>query len=372
VTTARTVTTSLQTLLETASPRERSGSQTAGRYDFQTNFAILKLVELREGGQDFRVIFDIFDDLMVLDSALAPTAVRFYQIKSKDTGDWIMSELCRKVGSKAPRSIVSRLYANLPTFGAAVTETAMVSNAAYRLTLLDGSTSSGSHHRIEGIELHADEVTKVTAAVIDDINPADVPGWLPKLAFIRTSLGVHDQQLLVVGRLQKHIEDLGSVDGVKISAVYETLHASITQKTGFSQEGIDSKELLGRKSLSKAELDELFKRALSRGRGLLEDWETIQGDLERSGVASIAQIKLKTAVIAYKRDRSAGRPDALRLASFVERWTSTHAEEIDACSTLPELGRLIQKELPDTFDFTERELDAALLFEAYEAVHGAQ
>jgi hypothetical protein len=365
------VTTALQSLLETATPRERSGSQTAARYDFQTNFAILKLVELREAGQDFRVVFDVFDDLMVLDSALAPTSGRFYQIKSRDAGDWNMSDLCKKVGSKAPRSIVSRLYAHVPTFGIAVAETAMVTNAAYRLTLLDGSTSSGAHHKIEGIELHADEVKKVATAVKEDINPSDVPGWLPKLAFIRTSLGVHDQQLLVVGRLQKHVEEFESVDGVKISAVYETLHASITQKTGFSQEGIDSKELVGRKSLSKAELDELFKRAMNRGRGLLEDWHIIQADLEKIGVQSIAQIRLKTAAIAYKRDRSAGRPDAIRLTSFIEQWKSQHEKETDACATLPELAKLIQKAMPGTFGFSERELDAALIVEAYEAVHGS-
>jgi hypothetical protein len=100
VTTALLVTTSLQTLIETASPRERSGSQTSARYDFQTNFAILKLVELREGAQDFRVVVDLFDDLMVLDSALAPTAVRFYQIKSKDAGDWIMSDCVRKSAAR--------------------------------------------------------------------------------------------------------------------------------------------------------------------------------------------------------------------------------------------------------------------------------
>jgi Cap4 dsDNA endonuclease len=356
-------------LLETTSPRERSGSQTSARYDFQTNFAILKLVELREGAEDFRVIVDLFDDLTILDSALAPTAVRFYQIKSKDAGDWIMSELCKKVGGKAPRSIVSRLYAHLPAFGAAVVETAMVSNAAYRLTLMDGTVTSGAHHRIEGIELHADEVTKVVGAVTADINPADVPGWLPKLAFIRTSLGVHDQQLLVIGRLQKHVEEFERVEGVRVSSVYEALHASITQKTGFSREGTESKEILDRKSLSKAELDELFKRAISRGRGVLEDWEIIQSDLEKSGVPSIAQIKLKTAAIAYKRDRNAGRPDALLLTSFVEQWILTHAEQINACATLPELAQVFQKALPETFGFDDRHLRAALLVEAYEAVH---
>ena len=66
----------LATLPETVVPRERAGSQTAARYDFQANFGILKLVELRESGKDFRVVFDIFDDIMVLDPAEAPIQMR--------------------------------------------------------------------------------------------------------------------------------------------------------------------------------------------------------------------------------------------------------------------------------------------------------
>jgi hypothetical protein len=119
----------LATLLETVVPRERAGSQTAARYDFQANFGILKLVELRESGKDFRVVFDIFDDIMVLDPAEALTQVSFYQVKSKDPGEWNTTDLCRKIGANKPRSIVSRLYSHVASFGLAVTETGMVTNA---------------------------------------------------------------------------------------------------------------------------------------------------------------------------------------------------------------------------------------------------
>src|SRR6266446_1549944 len=185
----------LSVLMKSVVPRERAGSQTQARYDFQANFGILKLVELRESGRDFRIVFDIFDDLMVVDSASAPTQACFYQLKSKDPGDWTIPDVCKKIGAQIPRSIISRLYAHVASFGAAVAETGLVSNAAYKLKLLDGSTTSGAHHRIGGAELHPDEVQKVAAAVGADIHPADVPSWLPKLAFIRTTLGVHGQEL---------------------------------------------------------------------------------------------------------------------------------------------------------------------------------
>jgi hypothetical protein len=179
----------LSVLMKSTAPRERAGSQTQARYDFQANFGILHLLELQESGQDFRIIFDIFDDIMVVDSASAPTQARFYQLKSKDPGGWKIADVCRKIGATAPRSIVSRLYAHIVSFGAAVVETGLISNAAYKMKLLDGSTTTGARHRIGGSELHDEETEKIAAAVSADINLADLPSWLPKLAFIRTTLG---------------------------------------------------------------------------------------------------------------------------------------------------------------------------------------
>jgi hypothetical protein len=104
----------LSALIKNVVPRERVGSQTQARYNFQANFGILKLVELREGGEDFRIIFDIFDDLMVVDSASAPTKACFYQLKSKDPGDWTIPDVCKKIGAQSPRSIISRLWSASP------------------------------------------------------------------------------------------------------------------------------------------------------------------------------------------------------------------------------------------------------------------
>ena len=138
----------LVAILETARPRDIFGSQTAARYEFQANYSMLKLIELLEGKQDFRIVFDHFDDLMVLDSATTPSRVWLYQIKSKDPGEWSCTEICAKVSRKVPKSIVSKMYAHQTLFGQALQETSIVSNASYRIKLLDGTFSSGMHHCI--------------------------------------------------------------------------------------------------------------------------------------------------------------------------------------------------------------------------------
>lgn len=361
----------LSSLMTKIAPRERSGSQTAARYDFQANFGIMKVVDLREAKQDFRIIFDIFDDIMVLDSAAAPTQARFYQLKSKDPGDWTISDICKKIGATVPRSIISRLYAHVVSFAAAVEETGLVSNAPYRVKLLDGTTSSGAHHRIAGTELHADETSKLTTAVEDDVSPADVPAWLPKLALIRTTLGVHGQDLVVIGRLQQHLEQSEGAGTVKTSALYQTLHASIVQRTTFSQEGIDHSELLSRKSLTRDEVEDLLARACGRSRSIVEDWEIIRADLIQSGQGSVAQIKIKTAAIGYSRDRNSGRAHAGRLSAFATDWMEKNKTEVDNCQTILAIAEKMRAVAPEQFGYRDLELLAALIVEAYEGTNGA-
>jgi uncharacterized coiled-coil DUF342 family protein len=59
--------------VHTKQPREKSGSRTSSRFEFQANFSILKILDLQESGDDYRVLFDHFDDLTILNSSDAPT-----------------------------------------------------------------------------------------------------------------------------------------------------------------------------------------------------------------------------------------------------------------------------------------------------------
>jgi hypothetical protein len=359
----------LSAIMRSAVPRERAGTRTQGRYNFQTNFGILKLVELHESGQDFRIIFDVFDDLMIVDSAISPAQAWFYQVKSKDPGDWTIPDICKSVGAQAPRSIISRLYAHIDCFGVAVAETALVSNAAYKLKLRDGSTTSGSNHRIGGTELHPDEITKVADAIITDINPADVPRWLPKLAFIRTTLGVHGPELVVIGRLQQHLELSANAGTVKTSALYQTLHASIVQRTTFSEEGIDHDQLLLRKSLTRQEVEGLLTRACARQRSFIEDWDIIRTDLERLGTGSIGQIKLKSAALAFIRDRNSGQGKAGKLSTFIQGEIKSNISVFENCESVMQAADHILGKIGESHGYSKIELKSAMIVEVCEAIN---
>ena len=359
----------LAALLGAARPRETSGSNTVNRYGFQANIGIMNAVELREDGQEFSLVFDIYDDLIVLDSLSAPSEISLYQIKSKEPGEWSIADLCRKVGKTSPRSIVSRLFAHTAVFGSTLIETGFITNAPYSISLANGENSAPTRHRIEAREIHADELAVISKAVLADIDPADVPSWLPKLVLIRTTMGVHGQEMVVKGRLVEHFEKLGVAGGLNITGVYETLHAAVVQRIGYSQEETDQPEVFRRKSLSRSDIDELISRAAATRRTFLADWDIIHTDLAAAGIGTLEIIRCKTHAIAYRLSRETGESNAARLAKHIRVWKEANLAAIDGCATISQLIAVFKASLSDNFGYGARELNGALIVEAYEAIN---
>ena len=92
-------------------PREKSGARSASRFEFQANFSILKILDIHDSEADYRVLFDHFDDLTILDSAHAPTRISFYQIKGRDSGKhWTIKQLAKQEKTGVPpKSIIGKM-----------------------------------------------------------------------------------------------------------------------------------------------------------------------------------------------------------------------------------------------------------------------
>ena len=71
-----------ETLLET--PRENAGSRSSNRFDFQKNWAICKLLELHQNNEDYVLILDLHEDVIILDSSNNPKCADFFQVKTKE------------------------------------------------------------------------------------------------------------------------------------------------------------------------------------------------------------------------------------------------------------------------------------------------
>lgn len=362
-------TTSLTAVLHGTAPREISGSLTAGRYGYQTNVGILKLIELMETGKAFCLVFDYFDDLAVLDHAEQPQTIRLYQIKTKDTGEWSMGSLCKFAGKTKPRSFIARMYAHAESFGAFLEETGFIGNAPYTIALTSGGTSTGAHHRIAAADMHVDEQSKAVAAVIKEYPDAAAAAWMPKLVLIRAPLGVHNHEPTIKGLLNDYFVRAGISSDIALSAIYETLHSNIVEKMGFAQQGLSTSELIERKSLARADVEELLHRAANRHKGILAAWETVERDLAQSGKGSADIIRLKTLVARHQQDRNSRQPQAQAMRMAAETWVTANTSFVGTCATLTGLAAAMHNGISDLCGYSGLHAEAALLVEAHEAIH---
>ena len=137
----------LATAIVKAKPREKAGARTGARYAFQAHVSLAKLLDLHEGGIDYRAIFDHFDDLAILDSSAMPSLADFFQIKGKKSGAWTAATLCA-VSKESPGTTVGKMFHHTTIFGAAVNSATFLTNAPFRFELAGGAKSTPDHVKI--------------------------------------------------------------------------------------------------------------------------------------------------------------------------------------------------------------------------------
>jgi hypothetical protein len=77
-------------------PREKSGSRTQNRFDYQIHWAIAELLELHNDKNNYLIVLEHHDDIIVFDSETEPKKVSFYQIKTNSYDNyWTIKRLLR-------------------------------------------------------------------------------------------------------------------------------------------------------------------------------------------------------------------------------------------------------------------------------------
>jgi hypothetical protein len=183
---------------------ESGGGHNNKGIEYQKNWAIAKMIELREAGvSDFLFLFEAVQDVAVLDSATSPSKIEIYQVKKKDRDEWSWGSLtslhkppdptAQTKAGKPKRSTVKakplegladspigKLFGAIAVFNNLSASGAFVSNAGCNIDLDGGGNAATSlpvglsnispHYRdllqsslskIKGIAVPADELAKV-------------------------------------------------------------------------------------------------------------------------------------------------------------------------------------------------------------------
>jgi hypothetical protein len=325
---------------------------------------------MHESDSDYRAVFDHLDDLVILDGATSPTLVQFYQIKSRDKGQWTISRLVKKVANEPPpASTIGKMYKNAADFAEAVGCIGFITNIGFDFKLKNGSRSKDDHVCIVASELHDDELALINTCLDADFPVPRNPECQTVLQFERTNLPLRDQDVFVTGRLVKYLEKIGSAEHVPVKALYDALYQHVIAKTGVTETFNTPHTFVAAKSLCRADIESLFSRA--RGHKRFHDsWSLIANELLAANASSVTIIKIQNACLQYLSDRARGEPIATRFSTDVKASSRKQKEIIERCSLILDVVSLLKNDLSaQRLPYQVEQLDGALIVEAFEAVN---
>jgi hypothetical protein len=130
-------------------------------------------------------------------------------------------------------------------------------------------------------------------------------------------------------------------------------------------------DVFARKTMSRSDFEAVLGAAYKRN-NVLENWGVVDDELKQSDFTPTARIKLKTATVEYLMGRSKGSPRFILLSETVRATLETITNAVVASESLLPAMSLIRDVLPQSIlsGFDKFQIKAALLTEAYEAIHG--
>ena len=313
-------------VLAVKTPRESAGAASARTFDFQIHVAVARVLERHGSVGPYFVLFDHFDDFVLVEGDEARPDLSFFQVKSRADGAWTASRLAKR-SSKGdlPRSIIGKAYYNLDQFGAAVRQATIVSNQP-----LQAKFASGDKVTVDDADVllstlcTADSKVLQAAMEADFSTPLD-PRHATVLRFERSPLNLQSYRNAVLGQVTSFVGTLAPDAAAVAKPFYEALVMEATRCTGHTARATDLADLKGRKGIGRADVDALIAEVKSRGKTPIEWWPAVQGELDAAALGARAQQRLYTQCLAYWTARQRGTSEALALSRDIRAAVEHHA-----------------------------------------------
>ncbi|WP_309811286.1 dsDNA nuclease domain-containing protein [Caballeronia sp. LZ034LL] len=183
---------------------EKDGTNATLSFTFQQWWAALSIAELPANEGDFVVGVEVKEDVAILDSAQAPTKVKFCQIKKHERdGAWALKDLHKKGAKRKDgtheHSILAKLYARRREFGYSRASLGFVSNLGVKLADEAGGNPYAAHADLSSLPVGQQllikrAIAKQLGCLDDDVHLADV-------VIYKTSLPLGESEIFVSGKL---------------------------------------------------------------------------------------------------------------------------------------------------------------------------
>jgi hypothetical protein len=359
-----------------AIPREAGGSRNSNRTDYQKDWALCHLLEIHDARSDYALVVERHDDVVVLDCPVDPKRADFYQIKTKDDGDWTRAKLLHVEKSKADpakksiekkMSYLAKLYSNYLACPNCVITANFVSNARFAFTLTNGEDGA-VRTEICFSELSTADLAKILAKLKEEHGLTKEPDCAGFFFFRRSELGVNNHCVCAQGKVAEFLEKRQLGDAQSVLAFYRTLFEEIKRRTNHEAEPGSFEAIIHRKSITKSG----FQAMLDTLRNP-HDFEVITGQvsshLQQDGVPFTAiRAILRDCKQVFLERRGNKLPKALFVACEQVIHGITSAGHEHSLKELIDLGlaQVKARNTPGTELFQDSYLSALLLLAIYE------
>ena len=236
-------------------PVENAGSRSSNRFEYQINWGLDKLLKMEEGNEDYVMIFDYHDDIVVCNSDKDYDYIDFYQIKTKKSGQWSKSCLDKAtnegsdnqadISSKNGLSILAKLVSHTKTFPNS-RKLYFVTNSS-----LSKNLYTRSDNFVEFNQLKEEAQCSIKKKVQNELGEIANEAF-EKIVFIQNQMSVDSYEQTLLGALSKFLKSKFNLV-TDINVVYDTLIGEIRKRNDYENEIKTKEDLVKYKAISHSE-----------------------------------------------------------------------------------------------------------------------
>lgn len=212
-----------------APQREKDGSSTFNKYEYQYHWALCKIVSLHEESAEYVVFVEYHEDVIVADSLSAEDAhFEFNQIKNFKGSPWTGARITKrpKKGGKLTPSVLGKLISGVKSkpFFEKLKALNLVNTTGYTLDIAD----QGLDLSIISVgDLSPDGLQGISDAMLSELGSGDIPHFLN---FILSDLAVASFDHISVGLIARLLEKKYPLVNAKALSIYYALMDDLRRK----------------------------------------------------------------------------------------------------------------------------------------------
>lgn len=192
---------SVKNSLLTTAQREEGGRTAYDRFDYQTAWGVSKLLDLHESGKNYALAFEFHDDLISLDDADRPAKVIFYQVKTRQTGNWSFKKMTSRTTKNGVKqaSYAGKMFDNFVRFGAVVERLVFVSNQPLpEVMVVHGQKNFSSADKLK--------LEKFVTNLANEVSGFKDPEHTSLFFFAFSDLNLSNYEHAIIGRISEFLE----------------------------------------------------------------------------------------------------------------------------------------------------------------------